>query len=375
MQITMAMKFRLYPNKIQSNQINTIFDCCRFVYNHMLSRNIKVYKRRGEYLSYNDMQNLLPQMKKYLPWLNVDSQALKYACKQLDTAYQNFFKNKTNFPQFHKKNGRQSYTSTKANTIHIENKKVKVPTIGWIKAKGIRQLPKNSKICYITISRNSDGKYYASITYKYETEIQQKGVSSIIGLDYKSDGLYMDSNGEMANMPHWFRDNQTKLAREQKKLSKKIGSRKGEKKSSGWTKQHRKVAKIQKKIANQRLDYLHKLSKKLADTYDVVAIEDLDMRAISNKNFGNGKATLDNGYGMFTVMLDYKLKNQGKRLIKVDRFYPSSQICSCCGYQQKMPLHIRVYSCPCCGKEINRDYNAALNIKHEAERMIGLKTA
>lgn len=375
MQITMATKFRLYPNKAQSNQINATLNSCRFVYNYMLSRNIKVYKRRGEHLSYIDMQNLLPEMKKYLPWLNVDSQALKYTCRQLDTAYQKFFKHEAGFPKFHKKNGRQAYTNTNAKTIHIDGEKVKIPTIGWVKVKGIRSLPEDTKICYITVSRESDEKYYGSITYKYEADVQNKDISSIIGLDYKSDGLYVDSNGKIANMPHWFRDSQAKLAREQRKLSKKKGSHKGEKKSSGWKKQHHKVAKIQKKIANQRLDYLHKLSKELADDYDAVAIEDLDMRAMSNKGFGNGKVTLDNGYGMFTTMLNYKLRNQGKQLIKVDRFYPSSQLCSCCGNKQKMPLHIRVYNCPCCGTEIDRDYNAALNIKHEAEKMIGLKTA
>lgn len=375
MQIIMATRFRLYPNKTQSNLIDETLDCCRFVYNHMLSRNIKVYKRRGEHLSYNDMQNLLPHMKKYLPWLNVDSQALKYACRQLDTAYQKFFKHEAGFPRFHKKNGRQAYTSTNAKTIHISDRKVKIPTIGWMKVKGIRSLPQNAKICYVTVSREPDGKYFGSITYKYDVDIQSKDISSIIGLDYKSDGLYMDSNGKIADMPHWFRDSQAKLACEQRKLSKKIGSRKGEKKSSGWQKQHRKVAKIQKKTANQRLDYLHKLSKELANTYDAVAIEDLNMRAISNKGFGNGKATLDNGYGMFTTMLNYKLENQGKQLIKIDRFYPSSQICSCCGFRMKMPLSVRIYNCPYCGIKIDRDYNAALNIKHEAERMVKSKAA
>ena len=135
------------------------------------------------------------------------------------------------------------------------------------------------------------------------------------------------------------------------------------------------MARLQKKIANQRNDYLHKLSKQLADTYDVVAIEDLDMRAISNKGYGNGKATMDNGYGMFTTMLDYKLRNRGKQLIKVDRMFPSSQICSSCGNRQKIPLSTRKYRCPCCGTLIDRDLNAALNIKREAERLIGLKAA
>ncbi len=370
MQITMATKFRLYPNATQSKQIDDILDCCRFVYNHMLSRNIKVCKRRGEHLSYIDMQNLLPVMKTYLPWLNVDSQALKYACRQLDTAYKKFFKHEAGFPRFHKKHGRQAYTNTNAKAIHIDGHNVKIPTLGWVKVRGLRELPTNAKICCITVSRDPDGKYYGSITYKYEKDIPIHAISSIIGLDYKSDGLYTDSDGLTANMPHWFRDSQAKLVKEQRKLSKKIGSRKGEKKSCGWKKQHQKVARLQKRISNQREDYLHKLSKQLADTYDAVAIEDLNIQALSNNGYGNGKATMDNAYGKFTTMLDYKLKNQGKLLIKIDRFYPSSQLCSKCGNRQKIPLTTRKYRCPCCGYVIDRDYNAALNIKHEAERLI-----
>ncbi len=370
MQITMATKFRLYPNATQSKQINNTLDCCRFVYNYMLSRNIKTYKRRGEHLSYIDMQNLLPVMKKYLPWLNVDSQALKYACRQLDTAYKKFFKHEAGFPKFRKKRGRQAYTNTNAVAIHIDGNKVKIPTLGWVKVHGIRNLPVDAKICYITISRDPDGKYYGSITYKYEKYIPAQIISTIIGLDYKSNGLYMDSNNMTANMPHWFRDSLTKLAKEQRKLSRKQGSCKGEAKSSGWRKQHAKVAKIHKKISNQREDYLHKLSKQLSDTYDAIAIEDLDMRAMSNSGFGNGKATMDNAYGKFTAMLEYKLNNQGKRLIKVDRKYPSSQLCSNCGNQQKIPLTMRKYRCPCCGYVIDRDYNAALNIRNEALRLI-----
>lgn len=370
MQIVMATKFRLYPSSTQAKQIDDILDACRYVYNHMLSRNIKMYKRRGEHLSYIDMQNLLPAMKTYTPWLNVDSQALKYACRQLDTAYQKFFKHEAGFPKFHKKHGRQAYTNTKTKAIHIDGNKVKIPTLGWIKVCGIRQLPDNANICRITVSRDSDEKYYGSITYKYEKDMPIQAISTIIGLDYKSQGLYMDSNNTIADMPHWFRDSQTKLVKEQRKLSRKQGSCKGEAKSSGWRKQHAKVARIHKKISNQRADYLHKLSKQLADAYDAIAIEDLNMKALSNKGFGNGKATMDNAYGKFTAMLDYKLRNQGKQLIKVSRMYPSSQLCSRCGSRQKMPLTKRTYRCPCCGYVIDRDYNAAINIKNEALRLI-----
>lgn len=375
-----AAKCRAYPNKSQSKTIHHTLNCCRYVYNHMIARNNKVYDRRKEHLSYIAMQNLLPVMKKYLPWLkDADSQALKYACKQVDTAFQKFFKHKTGYPNFHSKKGRQSYTTTNGLNIHIDRDKLKIrlPIVGWIKVRGLH-LPANIKINFATVSYEPDGSYYISINYKYEAEgiPAVSTVPRILGLDYKSDGLYVDSDGNCAEMPHWFRENQAKLTRQQRRLSKKRGSRKGERKSDSWWKQHRKVSKLQSKAKHQRLDYLHKLSRILADTYDIVAAEDINMRSLSNKGFGNGKATMDNGYGMFTTMLEYKLSRNGKQHVKVDRFYPSSQLCSCCGHRNEevKNLKIRRWACPECGVIHDRDINAAVNIKNEAIRLLGLKT-
>lgn len=369
MMINKAIKGRLYPNKTQLHKINVTLGCCRYIYNEMLARNQKVYYRRGEHLGYNAMQNLLPVMKQYKPWLaEADSQALKYACRQVDTAYQKFFKHLASFPRFHKKHGRQSYTTTNMTVVAFDKNKVKLPCLGWVRVRGLKVLPDNAKLCMATVSRESDDSYYVSISYKYEADIMPTPGNNILGLDYKSNGLYTDSNGNTAEMPHYFRESQAKLARQQRRLSKKIGSKKGERKSYGWRKQHRRIVKLQRHIANQRSDYLHKLSKELADAYGAIAIEDLDMKALSNKGFGNGKATLDNAYGMFTAMLDYKLRFQGKRLVKVDRWYPSSQTCSCCGNKQKIPLTTRIYRCKGCGAVIDRDHNAAINIKNEALR-------
>lgn len=320
MLINKALKVRVYPNKAQTEKIDVTFGCCRYIHNEMLSRNQKVYQRRGEHLSYIAMQNLLPTMKKYKPWLqNVDSQALKNACRHLDTAYKKFFRNEAGFPKYHRKHGTQSYTTTQISSIKVDGKKVRLPCLGWIKVKGLRYLPENSKICMATVSREPDGKYYVSISYKYEADIQPVLVHSVLGLDYKSNGLYTDSNGNTPCTPHWFCENQAKLAKMQKLLSRKVGSGKGERKSSGWMKQHTRIAKFQKHIANQRKNYLHVLSKRLADQYDAIAIEDINMKSLSNKSFGNGKATMDNGYGVFTTMLDYKLRHQGKKLIKIDK--------------------------------------------------------
>ena len=374
--IIRAAKCRAYPNRSQMKSIHHTLNCCRYVYNHMIARNNKVYDRRKEHLSYIAMQNLLPKMKKYLPWLkDADSQALKYACRQVDTAFQKFFKREAGYPAFHSKKGRQSYTTTNSLNIHIDQDrlKIKLPIVGWIKVRGLH-LPDNIKINFAIVSYEPDGNYYISINYKYEAKDIPVVPTAprILGLDYKSDGLYVGSDGSFAGMPHWFRENQTKLARQQRRLSKKRGSRKGESKSNSWWKQHRKVLKQHSKVRHQRLDYLHKLSRTLADSYDVIGVEDISMKAISNKGFGLGKATMDNGYRMFVTMLEYKLSWNGRRLVKIDRLYPSSQLCSCCGYRntEVKNLNIRKWVCPGCGVIHDRDVNAAVNIKNEAIRLI-----
>ena len=236
----------------------------------------------------------------------------------------------------------------------------------------MKPIPQDAKICYASVSREPDDTYYISITYKIERIVIPQNPENIIAMDYKSDGLYVDSDGYKADMPHWFRESQTKLAKQQRRLSKKQGSRKGEKKSSGWIKQHRRVAKLQRRIANQRLDYLHKKSFELATKHDVIGTETLNMRSMANKGFGNGKATMDNGYGMFLTMLGYKLEERGKKLIKVDKWFPSSQVCSCCGYQNKelKNLQVREWTCPVCGTHHDRDQNSAANIKHEVIRIL-----
>lgn len=389
MVITHALKMRIYPNKKQSLKIDKTIDCCRYVYNHMLARNQLVYERRGEHMSYYDMQNLLPKMKEYLPWLkDSDSQALKYVCRQVNNAYDKFFKKQTRFPRFKsKRNTLQSYTTTNASAIHYHPKEVSLPCLGKMKCSDKRSLPGNAKICYATISKRN-GKYYCSVTYKYDKDVVPVIVdeNQVIGLDYKSDGLFMDSNGNVANMPHFYRNAQKKLRKAQRKFSHMIESH-----TTGYKtvfgnrypmydrdisecrrlqKQISKVSKLQEAVSNQRLDYLHKLSFQMANIYDAVIIEDLNMKAISNSDFGNGKATMDNSYGMFTTFLEYKLLERGKQLIKIDKFFPSTQMCSKCGSIKKIPLSQRTYQCDC-GLTVDRDLNSAVNIRNEGLRLLG----
>ena len=368
-----ALRVRIYPNKTQQKKIDTTIHCCRFIRNHMIARNKKVYDRRNEHLSYIMMQNLLPGMKEYLSWLKeADAKALQYACRQVDNAYQRFFKRQGGYPKFSsKRDAVQSYTTTNAKAIHYAIGKVKIPCIGWIKVRDDRELPNGATICFVTVIRDH-GQYFASICYKTDDSVATIPIDegNVIGLDYKSDGLYVDSTGECCNMPHYYREAQDAMIKEQRRLSRKTGSRRGEKRSGNYIRQQNKLFKKARHAANQRKDFLHKTSTVIAKQYDAVCVEGLDMRAMANKGFGNGKATLDNGYGMFLAMLEYKLQDRGKLLVRIDKWYPSSRVCSCCGHSQKMPLDVRTYNCPVCGNKMDRDYNAAVNIRNEGLRML-----
>lgn len=364
-----AIKYRLYPNKEQEILINKTIGCSRKIYNLMLGDKIEYYKNN------NTMLNNSPaQYKKDYPFLKeVDSLALANASQNLNNAYKNFFRDKNvGFPKFKsKKKSRLSYTTNnQKGTIRIQGSKIRIPKLGFVKAVIHRKAKKDWLLKSATISKDSCGKYYISVLYEFEYKIDYINLSNIdnlniIGLDYKSDGLYMDSYGNKASESNkFFRQYQKKLAKAQRKLkNKKPGSK-------NYYKQMLKINKIHNKIKNKRLDYLHKLSTEITNLYDVICIESLNMKNLSNKGFGNGKATLDNGYGMFVNMLEYKLNEKGKYLIKVDKSYPSSQLCSNCGEKQKMPLEKRTYVCPECGEIIDRDYNAAINIRNEGIRLL-----
>ena len=196
--------------------------------------------------------------------------------------------------------------------------------------------------------------------------------NNAISLDYASDGLYVDNNGNVGTNHKYYRESHDKLAKLQRKLSRMQGSKKHEAKSNNYIKQLRKVNKIHRHIANQRLDNLHQISTKIANLYDVVCVESLDMKSMSNKGFGNGKATLDNGYGMFLSMLEYKLSERNKYLVKVDKWFPSSQICHRCGevHPEMKNLTIRTMKCDCSLTYISRDQNAAINILREGLRIL-----
>ena len=367
-----AIKYRIYPNKEQRNLILKTFGCSRFVYNYMLEESIKAHEN-GEFLcTRNSFNYLLPSLKRELPWLKeVDSKALESANNNLATAFSKFFKKETNFPKFHKKKLSGSYTtSLVGRNIALLDKGIKLPKLGKVKASLHRMPKKGWKLKAATILQSSDGKFYASVLFEYESDINyQADLNNAIGLDYASNGLFVDSNGKRGTNHKFYRDAQKKLAKEQRKLSRMKGSKKNEPKSNNYIKQLRKTNKIHRHIANQRLDNLHKISTEIANQYDVVCVESLNMRSMANKGFGNGKAIYDNGYGTFLSMLEYKLSDRGKCFIKVDKWFPSSQLCSYCGNKKKLTLADRIYKCDC-GLIMNRDQNAAINILNEGLRLL-----
>ena len=370
-----AIKYRAYPTTEQSIKFAKTFGCCRKVYNLMLSDKIESYKSTGKFAAVTPAK-----YKKDYPYLKeVDSLAL--ANKQLDLqeALRNCFsksrKKNNRFPKFKSaKHSRKSYTTNNQHgTVAVTDDSIKLPKIGYVKAVIHRKPDNNWAVKSATVSKESDGKFYISVLFEFADAVNSyvANTANAIGLDYASDGLYVDNNGNVGTNHKYYRESHDKLAKAQHKLSRMQGAKKHEVKSNNYRKQLCKVNKIHSHIANQRLDNLHKISTEIANQYDVVCVETLNMKSMSNKGFGNGKATLDNGYGKFLSMLEYKLSERNKYLVKVDKWFASSQICHCCGsvHPEMKNLAIRTMKCDC-GLTISRDQNAAINILHEGLRIL-----
>ena len=371
-----AIKYRLYPTSEQKIMFAKTFGCCRKVYNLMLSEKIESYKTTGKFVAVTPAK-----YKKDFPYLKeVDSLALANVQLNLQSAFRNHFdrnrRKKTGFPKFKSaRHSRKSYTTNNQNgtVAIIDSRYIRLPKTGKVRAVIHRVPGTDWKLRSATVSCSSDDRYYVSVLFEYENSAPTyvADENNAIGMDYASDGLYVDDKGNIGTNHKFYRESHKKLAKEQRKLSRKKGSRKGEDKSHNYLKQQRKVNRIHTHIANQRKDNLHKISAEIANQYDIVCVENLNMRNMSNRGFGNGKATLDNGYGMFLDMLEYKLANRGKYLVKVDKWYPSSQICHCCGkrHPEMKDLRIRTMRCEC-GYVMDRDRNAAMNIKKEGLRIM-----
>lgn len=361
-----AFKYRLYPNDEQKVLINKTFGCCRFIYNKMLADKIAYYNETKQKLN-----NTPAQYKQEFEWLKeVDSLALCNEQMNLQTAYNNFFRNNSvGFPKFKsKKSPKRSYTTNNiSNSIRIEkNQHLRLPKIGTIKFVEHRRIPKEFTIKSVTVSQTPSGKFFISILTEYETEetSYKTNKENSIGLDYSSHDFYVDNqNRSPQNYCHLFREYEYKLAEEQRKLSNmKLGS-------NHYNKQKVKVAKVHEKIANKRKEFIETLSTEIARKYDIVCVEGINMQNIS-QSLKLGKSTMDNGFGMFRTRLQQKLEERGKKLVKIGKWFPSSKMCRFCGsINTELKLSNREWDCSC-GKHLLRDENAAINILNEGLRLV-----
>ena len=373
--IKRAYRFRIYPNPSQKELIEKTLGCCRQVYNDFLSMCIESCKAdKNRTIDKYDLIKLLPEYKETFPYLKeVDSIALQQTVIHLYDAYMNFFRHNASFPRFKKKKNDYGYTTMNThNSIRFIRDDIQIPKLGRVKVKLHRCLPESFKFTMVSVSRK--GKYYyVSLLgeeeyFDYGEYIKEKlDPSNSIGLDFSMKHFFVDSNGNHLDMPTYYQGSLTKLAKEQRKLSHM------KKDSSHYKKQLLRVKNLHEYIANQRKDFLHKASRKLANTYDFVFVENLDLQEMSKRktDLKLGISIFDLGYGTFLNYLKYKLEWLNKKLIKVDKYYPSSQLCSSCTYRKtNLTLNQRSWTCPKCGSKHDRDYNAAINIKKEGIRMV-----
>ena len=355
--INRTYKFRLYQNKAQTELLAKHFGCSRFVYNTFLNQRIEQYKLTGKSDNYYEQAKSLTEIKKKeeTAWLNeVNSQTLQFAIKSLEAAYTNFFKKRAKFPKFKSKHSKNSFTVPQ--NASIAGGRLFIPKFReGIKCRVHREI--KGKIGKVTITKTPSGKYFVSVftEEEYITPIKKSGKS--VGVDLGLKDLFVTSEGEIFKNNRYTKKYECRLTKAQRHLSRKV------KGSKGFENQRLKVARLHENISNSRADYLHKCSISLVRRYDIICIEDLNVKGIV-KNHRLAKSVTDASWGTFVNMLTYKAEWNDKKIVKIDRFFPSSQTCSVCGYVNKetKDLSVREWECPVCHAHHDRDVNAAINI-------------
>lgn len=370
-----AIKYRVYPTDAQEEKLSQTFGCARKVYNDALSMQRRLYEAGMPTFGKTSLNAYCNRVwKDEFPFLTeVDKFALTNSLYALCTAYKNFFEGRAGYPRYKSRRGEeQSYTTNYTNSnIEVITRKggrgvVKIPKVGNVLAS-IHRVPKKGWVLKsATVSKQANGKYYISVLYQLPDTVVKPAPlpteETTLGLDYSSPRFYVDSNGNDAGVTHWYRKSEERLAKEQRKLS---HCKKG---SNRYLKQKARVSSLSRAVANQRLDFCHKLSRKIANSYDAVCVEDIDLRAMA-QTLHFGKAVSDNGFGMFRTFLQYKLAEQGKYYIVIDKWYPSTKTCRHCGSKNPdVQLGQMEWVCPHCGAVIDRDLNAAINIRNEGLR-------